>query len=209
MARTASSFKRRPSRFKPNPTVLILCEDSQSGKTYLEDARLHFRALAIVEIAHCGNTDPLGIVNEAIRRRRQFDEVFCAIDRDRHANFDEALRIAGGYPNVTPIVSYPCFEYWLLLHFRYTDRPYVEQGRLSPADVLIRELRGCPGFEDYAKGEKSSPFNRLAGDPLQAARRWGPRTRTDAETRGNLNPSTSLDLLIDKLEALGEPESLA
>ncbi len=111
MARTPASYNRSNPRFKPQPTVLVICEDSKSGKHYLEDARLHFRINALVEITHCGKTDPLNIVKEAISRQGKFDNIFCAIDRDDHQNFDEALNLANTSKKVEIIASYPCFEF--------------------------------------------------------------------------------------------------
>lgn len=58
MERNAASFNRQKSRYKPQPTVLVICEDSKSGKRYLEDASRHFRVNVVVEITHCGKTDP-------------------------------------------------------------------------------------------------------------------------------------------------------
>lgn len=107
-------FDRAKPRFKPQPTVLVICEDTKSGKRYLEDASLYFRVRVQVDIIHCGNTDPKGIVKEAISRQGKFDHVFCAIDRDTHKNFDEVLNLANTSKKVEVIVSYPCFEFWLL-----------------------------------------------------------------------------------------------
>jgi len=94
MARDSNSLKRQKPKFKPQPTVLVICEDSKSGRRYLEDASLHFRVTVLVEITHCGKTDPLNIVKEAISRQGKFDHVFCAIDRDTHETFDEAVNLA-------------------------------------------------------------------------------------------------------------------
>jgi hypothetical protein len=96
VARKASSFGRPGARFKPQPQVLILCEDSKSCLDYLADAARHFRAF--VDIAHCGRTDPIGIVNEGITKLRQYDEVYCAIDRDSHESFSAAQAAAKDSP---------------------------------------------------------------------------------------------------------------
>jgi hypothetical protein len=94
MARSIRLFDRKAPRFKPQPKVLILCEDSKSGKRYLEEAAFHFRANAQVEIAHCGITHPSGIVKTAIARQKGFDKVFCALDRDMHLCFERAIDLA-------------------------------------------------------------------------------------------------------------------
>lgn len=94
MARSANSFARGESKYAPEKRVLVLCEDTKSGKQYLEEAAEYFRANLLVDIAHAGVTHPSGIVEHAIARQRKFDEVYCAIDRDSHACFDRALDIA-------------------------------------------------------------------------------------------------------------------
>ena len=111
MARSANSFKRHASRYKAQPTVLVICEDSKSGKRYLEDATHHFRVHVVVEISHCGKTDPKGIVVEAMQRERNFDRVFCVIDRDTHENFNEALALASTSLKTEIIPSYPCLSF--------------------------------------------------------------------------------------------------
>jgi hypothetical protein len=203
MARDAASFRRGSSKYLSEPTVLVLCEDSKSGKHYLENARRHFRIQ--VNINHCRRTDPLGIVQEAISQERKYDRIYCAIDCDRHCSFDEALRLAASCEKVHIIASYPCFEYWLLLHFRYTRRPYVAAGNLSPADVLLRDLRREDGLTGYEKGSKITPFSALLGEPLSLARQRAPRALREALSSNERNPSTELHLLIDEFERLSKP----
>lgn len=205
MARSAASFKRSDSRFKPQPTVLVICEDSKSGKQYLDDAKHHFRIDVIVEIAHCGKTDPKGIVTEALGRQGKFDEIFCAIDRDTHETFDEALILAKTSKKITVIASYPCFEFWLLLHFGYSNKPYTPVGKDSAAYRLIRELRTRPGMSNYDKSANESIF-RLLLDRLPTARKNAEKVLNDAIICGDMNPSTKLHELLDAFEKLSKPQ---
>jgi len=205
MARTAASFNRPKSSFKPQPKVLVICEDSKSGKRYLEDASKHFRVNILVEITHCGNTDPKGIVTEAISRQGKFDHVFCAIDRDTHKNFDEALNLAKNSKKVEVIVSFPCFEFWLLLHFGYNRKPYAAAGKNSAADLLIKALRIYPGLEKYDKGEDMGVFQLLLSR-LAETRRIAPKVLAEAIASEQMNPSTRLHKLLDFFEKLSSPQ---
>ena len=108
MGRSANSFSRGAARYKAQPTVLVICEDSKSSRRYLEDATVHFRVHVKVQITHIGRTDPKGIVTAAIERTKQYDKVFCAIDRDTHESFDEALAMVAHNEKVVVIPSYPC-----------------------------------------------------------------------------------------------------
>jgi hypothetical protein len=104
-------FSRHKPRFKPQPTVLVICEDSKSSKYYLDDVNIHFRAQIKVRVAHIGRTDPKGIISEAVRQRKDFERVFCVIDRDEHPQFDQAINSVAKTSGVEVICSYPCFEH--------------------------------------------------------------------------------------------------
>lgn len=207
MSRSANSLNRGKSRYKPQPRILVICEDSKSGKQYLEDAAFHFRVNLIVEIAHCGRTDPQGIIEKALEREANYEQIYCIIDRDQHENFDAALMLVETSKKIRVIVSYPCFEFWLLLHFCYCRKPYVAVGSASAADQLIRDLRGYPGFESYAKGDKQNIF-KLLGDKLVSARKRAPNILSSAISDDAMNPSTRIHLLFDVLEKLAVPQPI-
>ncbi|MES2941696.1 MAG: RloB family protein, partial [Pseudomonadota bacterium] len=140
----------------------MLCEDTKSSLVYLQDAARHFRSYAEVEIVHCGKNDPLNIVREAIQQRRNYDKVYCAIDRDRHEGFDAALALAAENAQwLSVIVSYPCYEFWLLLHFRMTRSPYIGVGKNSAGDLLVRALCDEDGMAAYDKGGSEKLFDKL------------------------------------------------
>jgi uncharacterized protein len=201
-------FSRSPPRFQPQPRLLILCEDSKASIDYLKDAAKHFRASPHVEVSHCHRTDPIGIVEEAIRRVQRpsagFDRALCVFDRNGHERFDEALALAHRHQRVVAIPSYPCFEYWLLLHFEYARRPFTAVGNKSSCDRLHDELKAKPGMNAYDKGSVRGLFDRLhAEQRFAVARSHAPRALAEAERDDSPNPSTHLHLVIDRLEQLG------
>ena len=206
MARAPSRFDRKKPSFKQQPRVLVLCEDEKSSRLYLQDAANHFRAYAEVEISHCGKNDPKGIVEEALKRQRDYDHVYCAIDRDSDPKFDAALIQAAAHVNkVTVIASYPCYEYWLLLHFRKTRSSYVGAGMHSSGDLLVKDLCKEAGMENYDKGASASLFEGLL-TKLPLARRRAAEVLAEADGDGGWNPSTRVHELIDLFEKLGKPQ---
>lgn len=205
MAKSSESFKRSGARFKPQPRVLVLCEDSKSALSYLQDAARHFRSHAVVKVGHCGRTDPIGIIEEAIRSRHNFEFTFCVIDRDSHESFDQALVRAqefSGHIKVVP--SYPCYEYWLLLHFRFSRAPIAAVGGQSSGARMVAVLRAEEGMAEYEKGSSASIFEHLL-DRLPHARDNAPRALVAALAEQEMNPSTELHVLIEELERLGSP----
>lgn len=211
MSRSSASFARGGPKFKAQARVLVLCEDSKSSKTYLEDASKYFRAAALVKIAHPGRTDPLGVVQAGVKQQSAFDSVYCVVDRDTHANWDQAINLASGHSKIRMIRSYPCFEFWLLLHFGYTRAGYARAGTLSAADQVVRDLRQKPGMQGYAKGSIEGLFRKLCGEAdntLITACTHGDRTLVDARNEGEANPSTEFQDLIREFRDLGGPKKV-
>jgi hypothetical protein len=182
----------------------VICEDTKSGKTYLEDACRHFRTTA--KIMHCGRTDPLGIVQQAIARRKGFDKTYCVIDRDNHQNFEAAMVEARKHPAIEIIASYPCFEFWLLLNFEYSRRPYTAVGALSAADRVIAELRNKPGMQSYAKGADRDVFANLYPHGYGRGLENAAKVLLDARETDQLNPSTRMHELLEYLKSLSTPQ---
>lgn len=184
----------------------MLCEDKKSGLRYLEDAKGHFRLNIIVKISHCGKTDPIGIVKEAINNRRIYDMVYCVIDRDTHEGFDEALRLADKSPGVVVVPSFPCFEFWYLLHFGFTRAPYSAAGNKSAGDCLVADLRKCDGMADYAKGGNVNIFELLL-PRLEKAMDTSAKILSQAIQENSFNPSTRLHELLVVFEKLAQPQA--
>jgi hypothetical protein len=103
---------------------------------------------------------------------------------------------------VTVIRSYPCYEFWLLLHFRYTRKPYEQAGKFSPADQLVRDLKKEEGMQNYDKSSFRC-FSYLLPRMTQAMQHAA-RSLKDAEQVGEMNPSTEMHILLEELKALAE-----
>lgn len=203
--RTIVSYGRSRPRFKPQPRVLVICEDSKSSVTYLQDAASYYRAHLEVEVTHYGRTDPQGIVGEAIRRSRNYDHVYCAIDRDSHPLFAAAEQLAREHKvKVTLNASFPCYEFWLLLHFRKVRRPYNKTAKHSAGDLVCMDLCAEEGMSEYAKGAPKGLFLRLL-PRLDEAKKRAAEVLAEANADGNPNPSTRLHELLLKFEKLGSP----
>jgi hypothetical protein len=90
------------------------------------------------------------LYEEDALRGDAYDKVFCVFDRDKHTTFDAALHRtkdlnAEGKP-FEAITSTPCFEFWLILHFGYTDQPFHTTGKKSVGDQVVSALKTKPGF---------------------------------------------------------------
>lgn len=204
--RTRDSFKRKISRRDTYDVVLIVCEGKKTEPYYLkafcDDRKLNSANIKVVGVG----ADPLKIVDHALKEfneTKDYDRVFCVFDKDQHATYQDALHkiktLRERIKNVIPIygiTSVPCFEYWILLHFVDSARPYNRAGKKSPGDLLLSEIKNY--IKDYHKGHKDI-FN-VTKHKLKIALDCAKKIYAQQEENGTDNPSTNMYELIEYLE---------
>lgn len=211
-AKSAKGLQRRAAKRDAYAKVLIVCEGEKTEPHYFHGLRNCY-GLNTANIEVCGEcgSDPNSIVSFAKQRYREekdagdtFDKVFCVFDKDAHTNYGEALHaIAAAQPRDTFIAinSVPCFEYWLLLHFVYSTKPYVALPGNSAGNQVLSELRAyLPGYE---KGSQDI-FTMLQGQ-LEFAKNNAERSLRQAEASGTDNPTTRIHELVSFLQAINQP----
>lgn len=105
-----------------------------------------------------------------------------------------------GVATIEAITSVPCFEFWLLLHFKDTTRPYSETGRSSICNNVIRDLKEY--IPRYAKGS-AAVFEATYPNVDEAIKR-AKRLEKRQEEAGTDNPSTKVHRLVAYLQGLKE-----
>ena len=209
MSRSKASLKRPSPQRSEFKRILIVCEGSKTEPNYLKEVCREYRInTASVEIAgkECDSA-PITVYRFARDRFNEdpsFDEVYCVIDRDSHPTFDEAVSACLNHPSkrFSPIRSYPCFEYWILLHFQYTRAPVHGTGVSSPGDVMLKMVREC--WPEYTKGFPKCFSELKKNGKVETAVNNASRARKDALSTGEQNPSTEFDLLFQRLINLGK-----
>jgi len=125
--------------------------------------------------------------------------VYCVFDKDSHETYTETLQNIALFhiENVFQAsVSVPCFEYWLLLHFIYTAKPYAAAGSRSIGKQVLNELKGY--LPEYEKGS-SGIFTLLHGN-LEFAKGNAISSLKCAEDSFTDNPSTHIHELVEYLQ---------
>jgi hypothetical protein len=202
--RTARSYARRGPVREPYDRVLMVCEGEKTEPYYFGGLRLHYRlSSANIEITPAEGTDPISIVSFAEARLNEYDRVFCIFDRDGHQNYEAAVsRVAqsaeGHAGQLVAITSWPCFEFWLLLHFGYSAAPFNAAGTKSSCDRVISQLMNH--IPDYTKGKR--PIYDLLAPKIRDALRHASRLHRENLQTGSTNPSTRVHELVEYLIAL-------
>lgn len=191
---------------------LIVCEGEKTEPLYLHDLKsdLGIRPASVKIAPHNGSSPDrvvahgIALHDEDARSGDSFDAVYFVFDRDKHASFAAAVQQlkdcnAAGKP-FHAVTSIPCFEYWLLLHFGFTDQPFDAAGKKSAADCLIATLRSKPGFQNYGKGQKG--IYAILKEKLPTAMAGAAKGLKNSEETGALNPTTRMHELVDALRQL-------
>ena len=187
--------------------ILILCEDEKSSKLYFEsfkrDEKLKRELSSVdIEIIHPKDHSPVGLVTKAKekkkkakRERNQYDEIWIVLDKDYHANMDKALNMAKDN-KIEVALSIICFEYWILLHFEKTTKPFVK------CDDIISYIKK-KHFKAY---EKSTNCYTVLKDKIEDAIEngfWLEKQNKNDLDRGmkltDLSAYTNVHLLVRKL----------
>ena len=147
MARKPRKPGRSPANRNAYERVLIVCEGTKTEPNYFNAVIAILKLTSTdIDLIHSTHTTPMpiakyteGKIEKARKDNNPYDHVFCVIDRDRHINFNEASEIM--VKNSIKLArSWPCFEYWLLLHFEYTRTDFGETAKETKSDRCIKAL---------------------------------------------------------------------
>jgi hypothetical protein len=170
------SLKRKVAIRPPRKTLLVFCEGERTEPEYLQALKRQpfVRDVAAVDLRveprHEGAV-PLVLVSmaadargKAISEESEIDEFWCVFDVEwpvNHPNLHDALDLARR-SDIQLAISNPCFELWLILHFR-------DQGGWldsQQANRVRRQLDGSSG-----KGLDPAKYMPLIKDAARRAAR--------------------------------------
>ena len=202
--RTSSRpYARRGPVREPYDTVLIVCEGEKTEPNYFAGLRRHHDLSSLnVAILAARRSDPLAIVHFAEQKANleSYNRIYCVFDLDRLANVDRALKKiatldAGGSGRWYAVTSMPCFEIWVLLHFKYTSSPYSSAGGRSACDNVVAHVR--QHLPNYAKGDQTvyDQIKDRTGNAVTNAERLAVHN----SGAGSHNPATRVHELVDYL----------
>jgi hypothetical protein len=202
------SLKRRVATRRPRKTLLIFCEGERTEPEYLDALKKQpsVRDVAAVDLrveTGQGRSVPRTLVSmaavarsRAIDEEAEIDEFWCVFDVEwptNHPGLNDAIEQAG-QNGIQLAVSNPCFELWLILHFK-------DQGAWLDNDGARRLRRRLDGSRD--KGLDAAKYMPLTGDAARRAAELDKRhLQNDCPFPGN-NPSSGMHRLLAAVEPAG------
>ena len=201
--RGAETYARRGPTREPYDFVLIVCEGTKTEPAYFTRLKiLHRLSSANIKIMPADGNDPMSIITfaENAASKDDYDRIYCVFDRNEHTNYAAALqRIAdsseGKAGRLIAITSWPCFEIWVLLHFKYSSAAFVKTSRESACDKVVGEVRRH--LRVYVKGYKTI-FDELS-PKLPTALQNAKRLQRENAKTGSDNPGTKVHDLVEYL----------
>ena len=207
--RKAHLLRRRQATKDSYDVILIVCEGKKTEPNYFTELKKAFQ-LSNANVRICGRgSDPLSVVEfaiETVQQEPEFDRAYCVFDRDRHTRYKAAIDRVHGFhqtklgekSKIFAIPSIPCFEFWLLLHFAYTTKPFDAAFGDSICSKVIEELKSY--LPSYQKGNQDI-FNKIQ-DKMDDAITNARRVDLFHKTSGTDNPSTMVHSLVEYLRDL-------
>ncbi len=208
--RQARQLARKQGQRPPYDRVLIVCEGRKTEPLYFDDIRRqNSLPSAHVRVLPSGfRTEPRQVVDFAEQeflRTRAYERVYAVFDRDTHLTYHDALiratALNGRYRNdegrpvrFGAVVSVPCFELWLLLHFEDT------QAFWNHRETIERLTQHIPSYEKGMTGVYA-----LVEPHLDVATERARRLRARFVAENGTDPFTSVDELVEFLRAIRRP----
>lgn len=210
MLRRRDSLRRRGWLVEPRPRLLVCCEGEVTEPSYLNGLKGELRIrLVHIEVVP-GGSNPKTLVDYAVGKKQEaerkarrekddnlkYDEVWCVFDVDVHEHIPEAKQKAGAN-KINLAISNPCFELWLLLHFR-DQRQHIERRQVQSACRAH-----LPGYDKEVPFELVFPHHHEAVDRAKALDEW-----QQEQDRAGGNPSTGVYRLTERIGELSREEQL-
>lgn len=206
-ARSAKAISRQREQRESYDKVLIVCEGEKTEPYYITALRDHFGlSQANIVIDPKSDSSPTSVVKYAKELIKEnstdpYNHVYCVIDRDRHADFQKAVDQVNGFRSKETelhlIISSPCFEYWILLHFVYTTKAFGASGDSPCQELISTELKQY--IPDYEKGNAAIMAD-LVQNQLGTALANAKRSFEAAQRDGTDTPKTEMHILVEYLK---------
>jgi hypothetical protein len=200
------SIARKSAIRNPKVKITVICEGKVTEPDYFVSMASYCGALVEVNlVVERGAGVPSTIVDKAIALREaneprdsfeKLDQLWVVFDRDEHPHYEAAVAKAEA-AGIRGACSNPCFELWLVLHYRDHDASETHR-------EIQRQLKKLmPGYDP--KKSKKAVFEKISDLIERAEKRAETLERRRARERNaGGNPSTSVYKLTREIRKHGD-----
>lgn len=189
-----------------NKLVLIVCEGEVTERAYFRAIRTKLDKRNITIIPGKGS-NPKSILETAKNEYIdvKYDQIFCVFDKDTHPQYQSVITEIAQLSNrlrkpmpIKAVYSAPCFEYWLLLHFKYTAAPYNCTQQKTTGELCSSQLKKYMPDYDKSKSSIIKAFPTLY-KKLDEAIKNAKKIQEASKNDGFDEPYTNMNELIEYL----------
>jgi hypothetical protein len=184
--------------------LFIVCEGKKTEPNYLngflKDCNFRGRPVEVRVVKVEKNTAKELVEKADALREIPGDEVWAVFDKNGYTKHHEAFKRAKD-KRVNIAFSSISFEYWILIHFEYSTRPF------DSADKIIRYLKS-KGYMNYEKNDETI-YDAIKDRTITAVthakkvRKYQHEANPGCKTY-ELNPYTNIDDLIEAIHKIGQ-----
>ncbi|MGB0386257.1 MAG: RloB family protein [Ardenticatenaceae bacterium] len=209
--RVRKNYGRQLGHSPSRKNILIVCEGKKTEPIYFKALceELNLKSVTIEGSGACYQAVVEHALESRKRRKREakkkssnnwgkeeFDEVWCVFDFERAEDKQSLYRAVSKAQahGLKLAISAPCFEFWYLLHFKYTTQPFQN------ASEVIKLLKKI--IPDYEKN--TSVFEQLSGYTDKAITTAKKLRKNQSQEGKYSNPSTEVDKLVEALKKMSD-----
>lgn len=208
-----SNYKRTAKKRAPHETIAVFMEGTVTEPEYISSLLAHLNIpKELVACFPSDHSDPKGLVDDAVDAKKRserkakkggvvIDSWWVIVDTEcgsleRKRNLSEAIQKARDN-DIWLCQSDPSFEYWLLLHYKYSTKSFEN------SDQCLCDLKRF--MPDYKPNYKHPDMNILMS-LIENAVQNASRLRKNHTSFGNKSPRTDCDLLMRKINCQARKE---
>lgn len=197
----------------PITSIYIVCEGKNTEPIYLERIKEEIEDenyLAITIYPDRSdkryNSDPIGLINEAIENKSNYDEIWVVYDKDGYTKHKEAFEKLNEHKDKIRLVfSSIAFETWVLLHFERCSSAFNKS-----AEIINQKFIGGTNYLPTYEKKGAFDLYSLIKDKTQNAiinsawLKYVQETNLEDNPLYEINPITYVDVLIKRLYEINE-----
>lgn len=192
--------KKKRNSLQLKRRLFIICEGRKTEYHYFDNLVRDKKSRGCsvcIKVLQGKNPTPDRLINQALRCREiEEDEVWVVFDRNGFSKHEEIFEKARK-KDIMIAFSSISFEYWVLIHYKYTSRAY------NNSEALIKELKNHLNF----KKNDTELYMELTSKTVRATSNAQKiRKHQGKDNPGKeifeLNPYTNVDELLDSIDRI-------